>query len=229
MCGINSSNSRYVEYIASILKSFWHPAMSMLTILCASRSPNSPKIMSFDGRKAKDADFKQVARDDPCKTAKNKGVEEGGPRADWIDFNVHKLAILSQGVLATDSSEIHKFFSHTQHLLREINFGYLCDVMERRIRKVDYEEVGAMMNLHQQLVSLAGFTFDNVDKLVRALQSEPEVIGAKPTCLTNRGAILVLTAGSTISAIERLSPLVKPLLACVEPTPGLTQLRPAIS
>jgi len=223
--GLEKFNEHQTEQIAAILESFWYPEVSWAPIICSSRSPNLSKVMIFDRTGDGGIDFDSIGRGDDKEIRRNRFLNESGIKINWIDFDIAKLVALSCQVTTTDVDEVHKLYARKFGLIKSIGFGYLFELLANYILDLNYEKVGMMMNLHQDILASSGFSSSSFNTLLRTLRCEPKVLGVKPSCcLTTHSALIALVDGNPLEVKQRLGDLVQPISPFLTPTPGLIRI-----
>lgn len=223
--GLETCNEHRNEQIAAILESFWYPQVSWAPIKCSSRSPNSAKVMLFDRTADGGIDFQLVGRSDGKEIDRNRFLDSGAIKVDWIDFDVTKLVPLLHKAITTDINEVQRLYTQNLSLLRSIGFDCLSQLLINYIIDLNYEKVGMMMNLHHDILAACGFSSSSFDAVLKVLRSNPKILGVKPTCCLISGlALLALVDGSPPEATKDFASVVQPISSFVTPTAGLTEI-----
>jgi mevalonate kinase len=223
--GKRDFHSHEAEQIAAILESFWYPQISWAPIVCSSRSPNSPKLIVFDRTDDGGIDFSSISSGDETEIRRNLFLNESTFKIDLIDFDVAKIVALSHKLIAIDLDEVHKLYAQSLSLLCSIGFECLSKLLVSYISNLDYEKVGMMMNLHQDILSTCGLSSNSFNALLRTLRCESRILGVKPSCcLTTHPALIALVNGSPLEITQGLANLVQPISPFLAPTPGLTRI-----
>ena len=223
--GLGDFHEHRVEQIAAILESFWYPQISWAPIVCSSRSPNSPKVIIFDRTEDDGIDFKSISSGDDKEIKRNRFLNDDAIKIDLVDFDVTKLAVLSHKVITTDLDEVHRLYSQSLSLLHSVGFEFLSKLLVDYILDLDYEKVGMMMNLHQDILSACGLPSSSFNAFLRTLRYEPRILGVKPSCcLTTHSALIALLDGSLLEVAQDLVDLAQPISPFLAPTPGLVRI-----
>lgn len=223
--GVEGFNNHPTERIAAILESFWYPQVSWAPIVCSSRSPNLPKLIVFDRTDDGGIDFASIGSGDEMEFQRNLFLKDTAIEVDLVDFDVTRLVVLSHKLITIDLDEVQKIYTRSLDLLGSIGFGAIYGLLVGCISGLDYEKVGMIMNLHQDILSTCGFSSSNFKALLRTLRCRPKILGVKPSCcLTTHSALIALVDGNPLEVTRDSMNLVQPISPFLTPTPGLTRI-----
>ena len=223
--GLEKFNKLQAEQIAAILESFWYPEVSRAPIICSSRSPNLSKVMIFDRTGDGGIDFDSISRSYDKEIRRNRFLNGSAIKINWVDFDLAKLVALSCQVTTTDLDEVHKFYARNFGLIKSMGFGYLFELLVSYILDLNYEKVGMMLNLHQDILASIDLSSSSFNTLLRTLRCEPKVLGIKPSCcLATHSALIALIDGNPLEVTQGLGDLVQPISPFLTPTPGLIRI-----
>jgi hypothetical protein len=96
--------------------------------------------------------------------------------------------------------------------------------MQENINSLDYEKIGAMMNLHQALLSISAFAPPGLHEILRKLRTIESILGVKPSCSRPHGAYIALVEGDPMDIVQHLPEWIHPVSTFVTPTAGIQAL-----
>jgi hypothetical protein len=213
-----------LEQLAAVMQSCWYPGVSGATITCSRRSPDRASVMIFDRTQDGAIDFGRIYENDSEELKRNRALSLDSLKATWLDLDVTKFAVVLQRFSTVDLSEIHKAYTPNLRLLSSIGFGRLCEIMEENILNLDYNKIGAMMNLHHSLLSACSFAPSAVDDFLERLRCIPKILGVKPSCSRVHGASIILVDGDPQEVTQQLPNYIQVVSHSVSPTPGIVEL-----